>query len=188
MSCVFRHSVGSLAAAVLLAGAAFAFGEISSQTHPRLEKIFKQHADADRDQDGVLSYLEYKQLFEKKNKDKRSRGQSHGPIPVVQANGDMPITDFEESSFSRMSQLGWKIEGNVFRNGPSTATRIMKKRVGSYSGKNLLSTLVGGDREVGKMLSPLFDVELEYLEFLISGGKWPGTSAALVGTTIRATS
>ena len=162
-----EQPVFASAAVALLAIAAGVFGELTSETHPGLARISKEHAEADRDKDGILTYAEYKTLYEAQDPKKRKTGS----IPSILANGDILIADFEDNN---LSSAGWRIEGEAFKHGPAMSARIMKRRVGSYRGKYFLSSLIRGDEEVGEAASPLFEIELKYIEFLISGGQWPG--------------
>ena len=145
-----------------------ATAEFDSNNHLGLKRVFSQYREADTDKNGVMTFAEYTKLLEKKNWNK---GRAQGPLPVVLANGDMMIEDFEINSITHM---GWKTEGEAFRQGPPNTTRIMKRRVGPFSGKYMLSTYYRGEEDTGKAISPPFDVDLKYLEFLISGGQRPG--------------
>ena len=94
--------------------------------------------------------------------------------PVVSVpDGDILICDFEEQDFTRMRQQGWTWEGDAFRHGPARSTRVMKRRVGEFSGRYLISSLADTDALTGTMTSPEFEIELEYIELLMSGGDHP---------------
>ncbi len=173
MNDLCRNATGLLTALALVSGALVASAEISSLDHPVINRTLKTYPESDTNKDGLLSYAEYRAFVDKPGARTQADGRPAGPISTVLPNGDMRIADFEENNFGRMREWGWIIEGEVFNRDLAAGTRIMKRRVGAYHGNLLLTTLVVSDADVGQILSPIFDVELKFVEVVMSGGEHP---------------
>ena len=154
----------------LVAGPRFAAADVTSADHPVLKRAFDEHPAADTDGDGLLSYAEYRTLIAPQDAQKQPGGE---PLATVLANGDMVICDFEDNNLGRLKETGWKIEGAAFNRNLDAGTRVMKRRVGAYAGQFVLSSYIVSDADVGEILSPEFDVELDYVAAVISGGDHP---------------
>ena len=138
------------------------------------------HPEADDDGDGVLSYGEYAALV--KSLEEKDSAEAEGAVFVafpLLPTGDVLISDFEVDDLGRLEKNGWTTDGQAFRRGPAHATKTMRRRVGEFSGRYFVSSLVdldakpGRSARVGTMTSPEFEIELEYIEFLVSGGEAP---------------
>ncbi|MEI6234980.1 MAG: GH116 family glycosyl-hydrolase [Planctomycetota bacterium] len=107
---------------------------------------------------------------------------------VVQHEGavrsDIVFEDFEKETYD-----GWTVEGTAFGKGP-----IKKSEMPAYQGdvgargERLVNShnvrkgesVAGGDGHVGTLTSREFVVERNYINFLIGGGKHPGTTCVNV--------
>jgi len=151
--------------------------EITSEKHPRLRRVLFDQPDADANADDVLTFTEYRDFFGPPLDVKARRKKRHGKdgkfVPELTRHGDLIVTDFETKNVGQLRQIGWKLSGKAFDQGPARATKVMRRRVGAYSGRSFVSSLVESDAEVGEMTSPRFEIELPYVEFYVSGGKYP---------------
>ncbi|MBL7133414.1 MAG: glycoside hydrolase family 32 protein [Phycisphaerae bacterium] len=89
--------------------------------------------------------------------------------PVVAAD-DILIADFEGKTYGD----GWKVEGEAFGKAPAKGTLGGQQQVTGFEGKGLVNTFLGGDRPKGKLTSPEFTIERDYIKFLIGGGHHKG--------------
>ena len=85
--------------------------------------------------------------------------------PTGHAEDDIVIADFEGGRYG-----GWKIEGEAFGNAPANGTLPYQTPVSGYDGEALANSFVGGDKSTGKLISPAFKIERDYINFLIGGG------------------
>lgn len=90
------------------------------------------------------------------------------PSPAT-ADDDILINDFEAADYG-----GWKVEGTAFGTGPAKGTLGGQQPVSGFEGKGLVNTFLGGDAPTGKLTSPEFTIERDYIKFLIGGGE-PGS-------------
>ena len=91
--------------------------------------------------------------------------------PAVAAEGgDILIADFEGKTYAE----GWKVEGTAFGKAPAKGTLGGQQRVTGFEGKGLVNSFLGGDRPTGKLTSPEFTIERDYIKFLIGGGHHKG--------------
>ncbi len=81
---------------------------------------------------------------------------------------DILITDFDVISFG-----DWKVEGSAFGDHPARGTFPAHTPAENIVGQHLASTFRRGDTTTGKLTSPLIDIERNYINFLIGGGKYP---------------
>ena len=89
---------------------------------------------------------------------------------LVHAGGaDLLLNDFEGSDYG-----GWKAEGQAFGTGPAKGAFSGQMEVAGFLGKGLVNTFIGGDGPTGKLTSPVFTIERDYLTFLIGGGGHQG--------------
>ena len=82
---------------------------------------------------------------------------------------DILIADFEAADYGP-----WKVEGTAFGKGPAKGTLPNQMHVSGYEGKGLVNTYLGGDGPTGKLTSPAFTIERNYIKFLIGGGGHKG--------------
>ena len=84
---------------------------------------------------------------------------------------DIVIADFEGQDYGQ-----WRATGTAFGTGPAQGTLPGQKLVSGYKGRRLASSYVGGDGATGTLTSPLFLIARRHINFLIGGGKHPGTT------------
>lgn len=101
---------------------------------------------------------------------------------LTAAENDLLIADFEGEDYG-----SWKVEGEAFGPGPARGTLSGQMDVSGFDGKGLVNSYSGGDRTKGTLTSPPFTIERKYINFLIGGGKHPGTRIDLVvdGRAVR---
>lgn len=100
------------------------------------------------------------------------------------AADDVVIADFEGQTYS-----GWIIKGEAFGGGPANGPVDGQMAVNGFEGKGLVNSFHGGDKSVGEMLSPAFQIDRKFIAFLIGGGRHPGkTGIELIvdGRSVRA--
>ena len=84
-------------------------------------------------------------------------------MPCFAASGEddeIAIADFEGGDYG-----GWQVEGDAFGTAPAKGTHPSLKRVCGYEGKGLASSLVNGNDATGKLISPEFVIDRDYLVF-----------------------
>ena len=81
------------------------------------------------------------------------------------AADDILINDFEAADYGQ-----WKVEGTAFGPGPAKGTLPGQMEVSGYKGERLVNSFFGGDKSTGKLTSPEFTIERNYIKFLIGGG------------------
>jgi len=84
--------------------------------------------------------------------------------------GDLLITDFEGKTYGE----GWKVEGTAFGKAPAKGTLGSQMQVTGFEGKGLVNSFLGGDKPTGRLTSPEFTIERDYIKFLIGGGGHKG--------------
>ncbi|NQT41597.1 MAG: 2,6-beta-D-fructofuranosidase, partial [Planctomycetes bacterium] len=90
------------------------------------------------------------------------------PAPAV-AEDDILISDFEAANYG-----DWKAEGEAFGKAPAKGTLGGQMQVTGFEGKGLVNSFLGGDPPTGKLTSPEFTIERDYITFLIGGGAHKG--------------
>ena len=75
------------------------------------------------------------------------------------------IADFENEHYN-----GWTITGNAFGSSPPSGNLLTQKIVSGYLGNKLVNSYANGISSQGKMVSPDFTIEKNYISFLIAGG------------------
>lgn len=88
---------------------------------------------------------------------------------AVHAASDIPVADFEQATYG-----DWKVEGNAFGSGPAQGTLPGQMKVGGFHGERLVNSFFDGDASTGTLTSPPFELERDYLVFLIGGGGFEG--------------
>lgn len=89
-----------------------------------------------------------------------------GSLPAA---SDLPVADFEQDTYGT-----WKVEGDAFGPGPARGTLPGQMKVGGFHGDRLVNSFFNGDASTGKLTSPAFKLERDYLVFLIGGGGFEG--------------
>jgi len=90
------------------------------------------------------------------------------PSSAIAAD-DVLIADFEAANYG-----DWKIEGEAFGKAPAKGTLGGQMQVTGFEGKGLVNSFLGGDDPTGKLTSPEFTIERDYITFLIGGGAQKG--------------
>lgn len=99
--------------------------------------------------------------------------------------GGKVLADFEGRNYGN-----WKAEGNAFGSTPATGALGNQQKVSGYEGKGLVNSFRNGDAATGKLTSPMFTVDADYINLLVGGGKHPeGTAVNLLvnGKIVRST-
>lgn len=106
---------------------------------------------------------------------------------------DIVFADFENETYGE-----WKTEGTAFGSGPTEISKIPEYQ-GKLNGKgnrvvNSHHTRGGedvakGDAHVGKLTSPTFKIERNYITFLLGGGNHPGKTCVnlVIGNKVART-
>ncbi|TWT82364.1 Levanase precursor [Planctomycetes bacterium CA13] len=84
---------------------------------------------------------------------------------LLRADDNILINDFEAADYG-----GWKVEGDAFGTGPAQGTLAGQMQLTGFEGKGLVNSFLGGDKSTGKLTSPTFTIERDYITFLIGGG------------------
>jgi len=90
------------------------------------------------------------------------------PLPAS-AEDDILINDFEAADYG-----DWKVEGEAFGEAPAKGTLGGQMHVSGFEGEGLVNTFLRGDKPTGKLTSPEFTIERNYIKFLIGGGGHKG--------------
>lgn len=94
--------------------------------------------------------------------------QSAEPAHLT-GQSDLLIADFDGEDYG-----DWKAEGGAFGEAPATGTLHGQMQVTGFEGKGLVNSFLGGDGPTGKLISPEFTIERDYIKFLIGGGGHKG--------------
>ena len=78
---------------------------------------------------------------------------------------DIVICDFESENYGQ-----WQVEGEAFGSGPARGTLPNQMAVSGYEGKQLVNSFRNGDRTTGKLTSPAFEIQRDFISFRIGGG------------------
>ena len=92
-----------------------------------------------------------------------------GCLSAVAAQEDILIADFEGKDYGN-----WEVDGEAFGPGPARGTLPGQMKVTGFEGKGLVNTYYQGDKTIGTLTSPAFEIQRKYINFLIGGGKHPG--------------
>jgi fructan beta-fructosidase len=92
-----------------------------------------------------------------------------GLATAARAADDILIADFEGTNYGN-----WRVEGKAFGTGPARGTLPGQMEVTGFKGKGLVNSFLGGDGPTGKLTSPEFTIERDYVKFLIGGGGYKG--------------
>ncbi len=68
----------------------------------------------------------------------------------------------------------WKIEGEAFGTEPPSGTLPAQQNVSGFLGSRLVNTYLNGDQTKGRLTSPTFQVNRNFVAFLVGGGSHPG--------------
>lgn len=95
--------------------------------------------------------------------------------PLAHA-ADILVADFESETYP----AGWTVEGTAFGPGPAQGTLPDQMHVTGFMGQRLVNSYFEGDDTVGKLTSPAFKIQRNYLSFLLGGGGHPGLEVNLI--------
>lgn len=87
------------------------------------------------------------------------------PIASNAMDSDLVIADFESGDYGN-----WKLSGEAFGAVPATGTLFDQKAVTGFTGKGFASSCFKGDKAQGRLISPEFEIQRDYLQFLIGAG------------------
>jgi len=106
------------------------------------------------------------------------------PATQGQRRADIMFEDFENGYGE------WKLEGTAFGAKPATGTLPNQQVVSGFQGRGLVNTFLNGDETTGRLISPSFKIERNYIRFLVGGGTHRTTQIRLIvaGKTVRAAS
>lgn len=77
--------------------------------------------------------------------------------------------DFEGENYG-----DWIVEGDAFGQKPVEGTLPHQQTVSGFRGKQLVNSYLNGDITQGSLTSPVFEIQHDYINFLIGGGNHPG--------------
>ena len=92
-----------------------------------------------------------------------------GGSPLQAAEVDVLIADFEGQDYG-----DWKTTGEAFGAGPAHGTLPGQMNVDGFGGKGLVNSYLGGDGAQGTLASPPFEIQRDFINFLVGGGMHPG--------------
>ena len=93
------------------------------------------------------------------------------PVPAMARDRpDVIVADFEGDTYR-----GWIADGEAFGTGPAHGTLPGQMAVTGFLGGGLVNSFANGDGSTGTLISPPFAIERPYLNFLIGGGRHPGS-------------
>lgn len=78
---------------------------------------------------------------------------------------DIVIDDFESGNFDK-----WTVEGDAFGAVPASGSYAGQQNIEGFQGKFLANSFNGGDDSRGTLVSQEFNIERDYINFLIGGG------------------
>ncbi len=96
---------------------------------------------------------------------------------------DVLVADFEGDTYGE-----WTSEGAAFGSAPARGTLQGQMHVSGYRGERLVNSFFDGDRTVGALTSPEFEITRDFIAFLVGGGRHPeatGIELLLEGKPVR---
>lgn len=78
------------------------------------------------------------------------------------------IEDFEKDHYGP-----WRVEGEAFGDRPANGNQGADQHISGFEGKGFVNSYQKSDAPKGKLISPEFAVERDYINFLIGGGNHP---------------
>ncbi|HSG73341.1 MAG TPA: glycoside hydrolase family 32 protein, partial [Planctomycetaceae bacterium] len=82
---------------------------------------------------------------------------------------DKVLADFESATYGE-----WTTEGTAFGDGPAKGALPNQQAVSGFRGNRFVNSYHEGDRSVGMLTSQEFELDRDYLSFLIGGGRHLG--------------
>ena len=119
------------------------------------------------------------------NRLRRTRTITESNFCAMTHSADPAIGSFEtERAHPRSTKLianfegetygDWKVEGTAFGTRPAKGTLSGQQDVTGYVGHGLVNSFINGDTTTGKLTSPDFAIERDFITFKIGGGNQPG--------------
>lgn len=96
-------------------------------------------------------------------------GEAEGIEEQTPKRPAIVLADFEGKGYG-----DWKPEGEAFGSAPASGTLPRQQPVSGYAGKGLVNTFLGGDGPHGRLISPPFEINRNWITLLIGGGEHPG--------------
>ena len=93
--------------------------------------------------------------------ERSAEGEGSLRAPIV-------FEDFEGDDYGK-----WKVEGTAFGKGPAKGPAAPEQHLANFQGKSLANSWPGSDEPKGKLTSPQFVIERNFINFLIGGGDHP---------------
>lgn len=90
-----------------------------------------------------------------------------GTFVGLSQNADLLIHDFEGSDYGK-----WTVSGTAFGSGPARGTLPDQMNVDGFREDGFANSFNGGDDSTGRLISPPFQIERNYIQFRIGGGGW----------------
>jgi beta-fructofuranosidase/levanase/fructan beta-fructosidase len=81
------------------------------------------------------------------------------------------------AGFEEKAYQGWQTEGEAFGKTPVQGSIGSQQKVSEFAGKSLVNSFTNGDEATGKLTSPAFTIENNYINMLVGGGKHPERTA-----------
>jgi non-lysosomal glucosylceramidase len=96
--------------------------------------------------------------------------EAPAPAGAQPSRETIVFEDFEGADYGK-----WTVEGTAFGKGPAKGAATPENLSG-YLGKSLVNSWAASssDEPQGKLISPEFEIERNYINFLIAGGNHPG--------------
>lgn len=85
--------------------------------------------------------------------------------PLVVPEGARVIFDFESSRLK-----DWQISGDAWGRGPVTSEQQHQQTVGGFGGRRFMNSYHGGDKAMGRAISPPFEIRGRTLSLRVGGG------------------
>ena len=82
---------------------------------------------------------------------------------------DILVADFEGRNFG-----DWEVVGEAFGSAPAHGAVDGQQPVMGFRGAGFANSYHGGDDTTGRLVSPPFRIERDYVNFLVGGGGYPG--------------
>ncbi|EMR04678.1 glycoside hydrolase family 32 protein [Cesiribacter andamanensis] len=85
---------------------------------------------------------------------------------------------------------GWRQEGEAFSASPTKGALELQSVIIGYQGQQLVNSYYRQDKTVGRITSPAFTIDQEYINFMIGGGYHPDSTAIRLlidGKVVRST-
>jgi uncharacterized protein (DUF608 family) len=112
---------------------------------------------------------------------RRNRTARDGGVTLLECRAEAAKADDTEkpptvfADFEGADYGDWKVEGEAFGKGPATGPfDVQGGRLGGFLGKGYVNSYRGNDDLQGKLTSPEFTIERNYVSFLVGGGSHAG--------------